>query len=503
MLEGYRGKVEEGPDYALAMSQSVPSPPRFDELQRLMAERLGRRGVSDLTTGSIVVIPSITFPSDELVKIIGIEHYEERMLCLTLLLRRPLLEMVYVTSAPVDDAVIDYYLSFVPDDVDARERLHMVSIGDAEPRALSEKLLEHPDKVDEIKSRVGPDDASFLFTFNVTDLERRLSEYLGIGLYGPSPDLAPLGSKSGSRRLAAVAGVPIPAGFGDLWSLDEIEQAAFRLVGDVPDCDAVVVKLNNGFSGQGNVIIEKDELRSPLSSSVATFCAVEESWRTFGDKIEREGGVVEQLLRGRGVASPSVQLRIFPDGAYEIVSTHDQILGGPDDQVYLGCRFPADERYRAAIQGYGLGIARELAAHGVIGSFGVDFIALPDGSVYMSEINLRLGGTTHPFLMARLVTEGAYDGASGELLVGDEARVYVGTDNIKSERLKGKTPGDLIAMVDSAGLAFDPASATGVTLHLLGATYEHGKLGAVCIERDPASARKLYERLLDAVRVWY
>lgn len=487
------------PDYALVMSQTQPASPGFDELQRAMAERLGRRGVSDLATGTIVVLPSITFPPDELVKIIGIEHYEERMLCMTLLLRRPSLEMVYVTSAPVDEAVVDYYLSFVPDAGDARSRLHMISVDNTEPRALSEKLLEHPETLERIRSHIPEDDNSFLFPFNVTELESRLSEELGVGLYGPSPSLALLGSKSGSRRIAAQAGVPVPPGAEDLWSLDEIEHAAFRLVDEVPGCEAIVMKLNNGFSGQGNVIIEAAGLRSPLTSSDATFCAREETWETFSSKIAREGGIVEQLVRGRRLASPSVQLRVFPDGEYEVVSTHDQILGGPDDQVYLGCRFPADERYRPAIQGYGLGIARELAGHGVIGSFGVDFIVPADGEIFMSEINLRLGGTTHPFLMARFVTEGAYDVGTGELMVGDERRVYVATDNIKSEKLVGRSAKELITLLEREGLAFDALSVTGVTLHLLGATERHGKLGAVCIGRDVADADRMYEDLLAAL----
>jgi len=464
-----------------------------------MAKRLGRRGLSDLTTGTIVVLPSLTFPTEELVKIIGIQHYEERMLCLILLLKRPGLEMIYVTSAAVDDDVIDYYLGFIPDVPDARTRLHMVAIGDDAPRALSEKLLERPDKLEEIKAHAGDPENAFLFPFNVTESEKRLSEYLGIGLYGPSPDLAALGSKSGSRRIAMAAGVPVPPGYEDLWSIDELEQSVFDLMESVPGCEAVVIKLNNGFSGQGNVIIEKDDLRSPLTQSNATFCAVEESWETFARKIEADGGVVEQLLRGPGLASPSAQLRILANGEYEIVSTHDQVLGGPDEQVYLGCKFPAEESYRAAIQAYGLGVARELAAHGVIGSFGVDFIVLPDGDIYLSEINLRLGGTTHPFLMARLVTEGAYDIASGELVVGDDPRVYVATDNIKSERLKGKTPSDLIEMVRGSGLAFSQESATGVLLHLLGAVQKHGKLGALCIQRDLEATRSAYEKLVAVI----
>lgn len=476
---------------------------RFDELQREMAQRLGRRGVSDLSSGTILVLPSITFPPEELRKIIGIEHYEERLLCMTLLLRRPALEIIYVTSMPVDQAVIDYYLGFVPDTADARARLHMVSLGDPEPRALSAKLLDDPRAVDQIARLIADPRDAVLFPFNVTELESRVSEELDVPLYGASPALASLGSKSGSRRMGKVAGVPVLPGATDLMSMDEVEHAAFELVRSTPGCDAVVIKLNNGFSGQGNVIVEAADLSSPLSNSPATFCASEESWPSMAQKIVREGAVVEQLMRAPGLASPSVQMRIFADGEYEVVSTHDQILGGPDDQVYLGCRFPARDDYRQTIQAYGLGIARELSIRGVLGSFGVDFIALPDGSVYLSEINLRLGGTTHPFLMARFVTGGAYDVASGLLTVGEESRVYVGTDNIKSSALEGSDPARLLAALKEAGLAFDPSSNTGAVLHLLGATERYGKLGAVCIERDMDAALKIYDGLLAMLGVGY
>src|SRR5688572_17585050 len=130
------------------MPNQIRGSSTFDRLQRGLAERLGRRGVSDLTTGTILVLPSITFPSDELRKIVGIEHYEERLLCMLLLLRRPTLEMIYVTSMPVDEDVIDYYLSFIPDAADARSRLHMISIGDPDPEPLSAKLLERQDLLD-------------------------------------------------------------------------------------------------------------------------------------------------------------------------------------------------------------------------------------------------------------------------------------------------------------------------------------------------------------------
>jgi hypothetical protein len=265
------------------------------------------------------------------------------------------------------------------------------------------------------------------------------------------------------------------------------------------DAEAAVIKLNNGFSGQGNAIVDIRDLGDSLRTSAVTFCASEESFDSYIPKIVADGAIVEELLRAPGVVSPSVQVRIAPDASYEIVSSHDQILGGPDDQVYLGCRFPADERYRDVITDHGASVAKVLASKGVVGPFGLDFIVIPDRDdylVFLSEINLRMGGTTHPFLMARLVTGGVYDSETGELVADGRPKSYIGTDNLKSDDLLGLEPQTIIDAVDRAGLAFDPLTKTGVTLHLLGALKAFGKMGVTCIADSRAQAQDLYESVV-------
>ena len=470
---------------------------RFDQLQQRLVERLGTT-TPEAAASTIVVCPSISFPAVELRKIIGIQFYEERLLFLTLLLRDPALEVIFPTSVPIDPAVIDYYLAWLPDPQAARARLHLFSVGDPRPNALTDKLLERPHLVAAIRDRIRDPDTSFMLPFNVTDGEARLAEALQVPIYGTHPDLVALGSKSGARHVAREAGVAVLDGAEELHSVGEIEDAIGRIRGARPHAQAVVVKLNNGFSGQGNLILPLDAVTSPLEqSSGAVFCASEESWDTFVPKIERDGAVVEELARAPGLTSPSVQVRILPDGVCEIVSTHDQILGGPDDQVYLGCRFPAREEYRSLIVDDAMRVARVLADRGVLGSFGIDFLVVPDRGVFLSEINLRLGGTTHPFLMSRYATGGVYD--DGHLVVDGERRVYKGSDNVKSPRYVGLTPQRVIEAVAEAGLAYSPATRTGATLHLLGAMPEYGKFGLVCIAASHAGADELYEQVLACV----
>jgi hypothetical protein len=469
---------------------------RFDQLAAGLAARHPGHPLPAPAASVIVVVPALSFPVAELAKIIGIQFYEERLLFTTLLLADPARRLVYITSAPVDPAVAEYYLGFLPDPAGARARLELISLGDVTPRSLTEKLVERPEVLATVRELAGDPDDAVLLTFNVTPAERTVAERLGVPLLGPRPELVPLGGKTGSRRVGRAAGVDVLPGDEDLWSLDEIERAVDRMRRADPATSAVVVKLNNGFSGQGNAIVELDPGAPPGRGSwVTTFCASEESWPSFAAKIAAEGGVVEELLRGAGMTSPSAQVSIAPGGDVRVVSTHDQLLGGPSNQVYLGCRFPADDAYRERITRDAEAVAAVLVERGVIGMFGIDFLMLPrpDGpaGIALCEINLRMGGTTHPYWMARLATGAEWDPASGQLVLPDGPRCYTATDNLKSPSLIGAEPAAVIRAVADRGLALDQRTGTGVALHLLGALRDHGKMGMTCVARTPEDADAL------------
>lgn len=465
-----------------------------------------------------MVVPSISFPVAELRKIAAVQSYEERMLFLLLLLADPAISIVYATSVAIDPAIVDYYLRFVPGAADARRRLTLVAVDDPSIGSLAAKLLRDRPALRRLEAAVTASSRSgfgstgsgsgsgseecYMLPFNVTPAESELAAALDIPLLGPRPELVRLGSKSGSRQVAARAGVRCLPGAEDLFSVKALGAAIADLQAVRPETDAFVVKLNNGFAGQGNAIMEVGGLVEPLTASATVFCADEESWESFEAKIEAEGAIVEEVLRGDGLRSPSAQLQISADGTIDLLSTHDQILGGAHNQVYIGCRFPARADYRLTIQREAMKVAEVLAAEGVVGAFGIDFLVTDDGpaagsgAVSLSEINLRMGGTTHPFWMARLATGGEFDPSTGELRVGDGTRCYTATDNLKSPRLIGRTPAEVIATVDASGLAFDPDTASGVTLHLLGALPVAGKMGVTCIAETTEQGDEMYQELL-------
>ena len=291
-------------------------------------------------------------------------------------------------------------------------------------------------------------------------------------------------------------------------------QALAALRGRDPALERAVVKLNDGASGEGNAVFSfagAPEGAGALSRWVAgrlpehlAYEAPGEHWPHFADKLAVMGGIVEAWISGAGKRSPSAQLRITPTQQLEVISTHDQVLGGTTGQKFLGCTFPADVSYRLEIQRYGVSVGEELCRRGVIGRFGVDFVCVPQPGggwhTVAIEINLRKGGTTHPFQTLQYLTNGHYDRATGEFHAPNGRRcVYFATDNLHSPAYRRLTPEDLIDIAVEHDLHFDQTRLEGVTFSLIGALSEFGKLGAVSIAEAPERALDLYRLTVDVL----
>lgn len=505
----------------LAFKSAPPPRPdeeiaRFKELQRNLVDRWLRLRDVDSGPRDIVVIPSLSLDGMEYSSIPGFHMYEERMLFTLSLLRHPRARLVYLTSQPVHPAALDYHLSLLTGIPSAhvRERLTMLAAYDSTARPLTDKILERPRLIERIRESIHPERAHMV-CFAVTARERSLAVRLGIPLYGVDPELSHLGSKSGSRAVFKRAGVPLPPGVEGLHSEAEVAEAIADLWEQEGDLSRVVVKHDEGFSGEGNAVLELDPIADvgPKKASRASrvervteqldhlkFVADHESKTLFFDKLSRLGGVVEAWVEGVTKRSPSAQLRINPRGELEAMSTHDQILA-PDGQTYMGCRFPADDAYRLDIQRDALAVGEVLRSEGVVGRCAVDFVTVEtspgEWKRYAIEINLRMSGTTHPLMTMQMLNGGTYVAETGLYLTGrGESRCYVATDSLYDPSYKGLLVEDVLDIAAVHGLHYRPWTDTGVVFHLTGSMSQYGKMGVIAIGKDLAQA----ETLLDAVK---
>jgi hypothetical protein len=487
----------------------------FNNLQEGFKKQFQEIFPDKLAPRTVIIIPSFTLDSDILSKVTGILHYEQRMLCLLMLLRMPLTRLIYITSLPVPEIIIDYYLHLLPGITGhhARKRLTLLSCFDASPKSLTQKILERPRLLQRIKEQITDTSNTHLTCFNITPLEKTLAVRLGVPLFGTDPDKFYEGSKSGARKTFRACKVNLPEGFEDLHTKDDIADALIQLKRKNPALKKAVVKMNDGFSGDGNAIfhypdsaaedMNKKNIEAALLQDLNPV-AKDVSRELFFEKFNNMGGVTEEFLEGEIKTSPSVQCVINPDKTIDIVSTHDQLLGGDDGQIFIGAIFPADEHYRISLAIEGKKIAQALSDKGALGRFAIDFLSVKQEDEtwkhYAIEINLRKGGTTHPFLMLQFLTSGSYNAGTGQFITasGNE-RFYFASDNVSNENYKGLTPHDLIDIAMFHSLMYDGAAQEGVMFHLIGALSEFGKLGLVCIGSNPQRAKEFYDKTLEVL----
>lgn len=476
----------------------------------------------DVRNCQVLIVPSLSLDQTELQKIEGVHYYEERLLFSLARLRNPHTRLVYVTSLPLHPSVIDYYLELLPGipSSHARDRLDLFATYDASQKPLTQKLLERPRLLQKIRRCLDSQHA-YMVCFNATHLERELALKLEIPLLALDPDLLYWGTKSGSRQIFKECGVPLPDGTDLVHSASDLAEVAAELWERQPDLLRMVVKLNEGFSGEGNALLDLRLLESYAPDNAShmervsclktafkdlRFQCATENWPSFEQKIQDLGAIAEAFIEGKVKRSPSVQGYINPLGEVEMLSTHDQVLGGPDGQIFLGCSFPADEEYRLRIQAMGEAIGKNLAQKGAIERYGVDFVTvhqpdqIPNWDLYAIEINLRKGGTTHPFMALKLLTDGQYSPEDGLFYTRQgHPKFYRASDNLQKETYRGLLPSDLMDIIVTDRLHFNSIEGVGAAFHLMGCLSEYGKLGLTSIGNSPEQADKIYQDVVNSL----
>ena len=473
----------------------------FRRLQERLPAVLALNDLGGTSSHVVVALPSFsmgeTLLSHYVTRLPAMEH---RYLLAALLVGRiPGAEFLLVTSGPADDVVLDYYARLATCDGSGpdgtRRRISTLVVPDDSPRGVAAKLLDRPDLLDELRVRIG-DRPAFIEPWNVTADEVEVALRLDAPINGTHPDLWPLGFKSAGRRLFRDAGVPTPAGAEDVHDAAEIARAVASIRRSRPRLDHVVVKQDNSGAGDGNQVVPtRDASGHRLSLAALGERALGGAPSTFAVDLAA-GGVVEELVHGSTVTSPSVQLDLRPDGEVRVVATHEQLLGGDNGQVFVGSLFPANAAYADVLARHGQAVGRLLADAGAVGRVAVDFVALRRRGaweVYALELNLRKGGTTHPYAALRHLVPGHYDAHAGRWRadMGGE-RCYRAGDAVLDPAWLGLSPARAIEAVDAAGLAFDRARGVGVVLHMLGGLAVDGRVGVVAIGRDQEEVESLY-----------
>ena len=88
------------------------------------------------------------------------------------------------------------------------------------------------------------------------------------------------------------------------------------------------MKLDEGVGGVGNAIVDLRGLPEPQGEDASAgvtervrgmaFELSELGYPTFLEKLAAQGGIVEEMVEGDEIVSPSVQMRVTPLGGVEL-----------------------------------------------------------------------------------------------------------------------------------------------------------------------------------------
>ena len=300
--------------------------------------------------------------------------------------------------------------------------------------------------------------------------------------------------------------VPHPHGVDDVRDQRDLVDAIRSLRELQPGLSGVIVKLNDGFGGNGNALIDLHSVDDAGLDSAVLGMRLEDASATrdeFLILLEQGGGIVEERITGDEYRSPSVQLRASPTGDVEVLSTHDQILGGPNGLTFRGSSFPANPEYALDITREALKLGRRLAREGAIGRFAFDFVTVRDAGgpwrSYAIEINLRCGGTTATYFALQALTDAAYDPESAQLISAEQPKYYVASDHLAGDDYRTLIPDDLLDLIDAGALGWNAERQTGVAFHMLSSLAVAGFVGATAIGNTPEEARAAYDHTRDVL----
>ncbi|MBB5121699.1 hypothetical protein AF335_07815 [Streptomyces eurocidicus] len=291
-------------------------------------------------------------------------------------------------------------------------------------------------------------DAAIASLAEALGLENRMPGYAFVSQGGG----AIVNSKAFFRAVAAGAGAPIPEG-----TVCPTPQAAEEAVLKLLAAGHVAI-LKHEFlsSGKGNEILSPYDGVRPIGARSATVVT---------DRAAVHAYLAERwdALSGDGRNQVVVE-RYFPDSAAafaEFLITDEGIeFGGQGDmlsepfaiaQIIPAPALTPDQAQRLVAAGRLL--CEPLHAMGYRGRLSADGIVTPDGDVLFTEYNGRVTGSTHVYAVI------------GEQVVGaDYARDRVLFEHLWPEGWTAPSFAAVVARISGAGLAYDPATRTGVVL---------------------------------------
>ncbi|XP_076848448.1 IQ motif-containing protein H isoform X2 [Brachyhypopomus gauderio] len=387
-----------------------------------------------------------------------------------------------------------------------------------------------------------------------------VADELGVPLLGPEPAVAQLyGTKSGARRIFSSAGVAVPPGRGDVYTLQQLQECLAQLMTDHLEVQRWLFKLDGEFASRGAaycdvchvsarpwalqqyrrhgpqrwtlawaqeaVLIKFLEAVPALLESHAkpfdTSCYP--TWACFLEHFLRKGGVIEAYPPSDSVTSLTVDLLVEPGGEVRTLSCGDQLLGPGSLQV-AGCSIPQTSVCPDALHSICMRVGRACQQRQILGHLSVDLVTFLQPETLEQQVwavDLDLGYSNQLALtqLTLLMTGGTLDCRTSRLEVPP---VRDNKPAARHRASKANTPAPVTCrfavmssrlihtnlsmvhysvffqMCEAQGIGFDIKARQG-SLFTLQDSAERSSLGMVTISPDLQGALLTFARNLSVI----
>ncbi|XP_041366539.1 IQ domain-containing protein H-like isoform X2 [Gigantopelta aegis] len=377
-------------------------------------------------------------------------------------IRDPNVDVIFVSPVPLSDETLQYYSKLlglkaavesgkVDDQCNMEDRFKII-VPEAiksfptHRMCLATLLKYSPQTMRRIKLMIRGRDAYIVTTVPHKD-DLAVADYLEVPILAPEPEIARLYStKSGCKRVFASAGVGMPPGEYDIYSLGQLHECLAQLVTENLGVQRWLFKLDEEFDGRGiaycNItdhlkcykwaLKESQRYGEKWSKKWAQESAyikihaeigdvlqyfaepvnknVFPTWEKFLAAFLGQGGVVEACPPAESITTLTVDMLIEPSGRINMVTCGDQIHAESQFSCW-GISFPQSSVDPEVLNKVCLKIGDACKARGIVGYFTIDFVTFISGTamdqrLWAVDLSLHYSDSLGLFQLVSYVTGG-------------------------------------------------------------------------------------------------
>uniref|UniRef100_A0A671SLM4 IQCH-like ATP-grasp domain-containing protein n=1 Tax=Sinocyclocheilus anshuiensis TaxID=1608454 RepID=A0A671SLM4_9TELE len=290
-----------------------------------------------------------------------------------------------------------------------------------------------------------------------------VADELEVPLLGTEPAVTQLYStKSGGRRIFSSAGVDMPPGKWDIYTLEQLHEGLARLMTEHMEVQRWLFKIDSEVGGRGTAYCAAchlkcrpwaqqefsrygpEQWRTSQSQESVMIKFLEEvphllasyahpantscyaTWTCFLEHFLREGGVIEAFPPSDSVTCLTVDLLVEPGGDVRMLSCGDQ-LRGPSGLEVVGCTVPQTSICPDVLHSICTRVGQACQQRSIMGHISLDLVTFLDPSnleqqVWAIDLDLGYSNQLAMTQLMLMMTRGTLDCRTSKLEVPPPVR---------------------------------------------------------------------------------